>query len=420
MRGEGFREISRRDGSPRVGYVVKRFPRYSETFIVNEILAHEAAGLEIEIFSLRPPNDTHFQDSLSRVRAPVCYLPSSSVKALEFWQAVEAAAQVCPAIWTELHRAVGEDPYDVYQALVLAREVSIRRIDHLHAHFATIPTSVTRLAASFAGIPFSFTAHAKDIFHESVRRADLARKLSEAQAVVTVSDYNAEFLRQSLGSAAARVRRVYNGLELVRFPYSDPQDRRLEIVAVGRLVEKKGFGDLVAACSLLAGWGRDFRCEIIGTGPLQEDLTRLVESHGLEKRVVLLGPRPRSEIIERVSGASVFTAPCVIGSDGDRDGLPTALLEAMALGTPCVSTEVTGIPEVLHDGETGLVVQPGAWGDLALAIARLLGDADLRVRLARAARRLVEREFDLERNAAQLRDVFDSGRVSRASATGAA
>ncbi|HEU5249031.1 MAG TPA: glycosyltransferase family 4 protein [Thermoanaerobaculia bacterium] len=416
MRAEPFVPVL----SPRVGYVVKRFPRYSETFIVNEILAHEAAGVRIEIFSLRPPNDTHFQDSLSRVRAPVSYVPFSSVKAVEFWQAVEAAAEVCPAVWSELHRAVGDDPHDVYQALVLAREVAIREIDHLHAHFATTPASVARLAAFFAGIPFSFTAHAKDIFHESVRPADLARKLSEAQAVVTVSDYNAEFLRQSLGSAAARVRRVYNGLELVRFPYRDPQDRKLEIVAVGRLVEKKGFGDLVAACSLLAGWGRDFRCEIIGTGPLQEDLARLVESHGLEEQVVLLGPRPRSEIIERVSRASVFVAPCVIGSDGDRDGLPTALLEAMALGTPCISTEVTGIPEVLHDGETGLLVRPGAWADLALAIARLLDDANLRVRLARAARRLIEREFDLERNAAQLRDVFDSGRASRASATGAA
>ncbi|HEY3172648.1 MAG TPA: colanic acid biosynthesis glycosyltransferase WcaL, partial [Thermoanaerobaculia bacterium] len=116
MHAERFCESSDLSGPPRVGYVVKRFPRYSETFIVNEILAHEAAGLAIEIFSLRPPNDTHFQDSLSRVRAPVCYLPSVGIKALEFWQGVEAAAEVCPRLWSQFHRAVGEDAFDVYQA----------------------------------------------------------------------------------------------------------------------------------------------------------------------------------------------------------------------------------------------------------------------------------------------------------------
>jgi len=417
---ERFREASSRPPLPRVGYVVKRFPRYSETFIVNEILAHEAAGLEIEIFSLRPPNDTHFQDSLSRVRAPVCYLPAVGIKALEFWQGVEAAAEVCPHLWREFHRAVGEDAFDVYQALVLAREVAVRGIDHLHAHFATSPTNVARLGAFFAGISYSFTAHAKDIFHESVRPADLLRKLSDADAVVTVSDYNVEFLRRSHGSAAARVRRVYNGLDLVRFPYQDPRVRKVEIVAVGRLIEKKGFSDLVAACSLLAGWGRDFRCEIIGTGPLEKELAALIDRHGLRERVLLVGPRPRNEIIERVSAASVFAAPCVVGSDGNRDGLPTSLLEAMALGTPCVSTYVTGIPELVRDDETGLLVRPGAPADLALALARLLGDAELRVRLARAARRLIEREFDAERNAAQLREVFYSERASQPDATGAA
>ena len=414
------RQRSKRSGLPRVGYVVKRFPRYSETFIVNEILAHEAAGLQIEIFSLRPPNDTHFQDSLSRVRAPVCYLPSSGVKALDFWRSVEEAADVCPGLWKELPRAAGEDVLDVCGALVLAREVALRGIDHLHAHFASSPATVARLGAFFSGVPYSFTAHAKDIFHEAVRADDLSRKLSDAHAVVTVSDYNVEFLRRTYGAAASHVRRVYNGLELDRFPYEDPRHRKLDIVAVGRLVEKKGFADLVAACSLLSGWGHDFRCEIIGTGPLAAELAALIGRHGLNDRVSLLGPRPRNEIIERVSRASVFAAPCVVGSDGNRDGLPTALLEAMALGTPCVSTRVTGIPEVIRDGETGLLVQPGATGDLALALARVLLDADLRVRLARAGRQLIDRDFDVERNSAGLREIFDVVGRTRADAPGAA
>jgi glycosyltransferase involved in cell wall biosynthesis len=385
---------------------VKRFPRYSETFVVNEILAHEAAGMPIEIFSLRPPNDTHFQDSLSQVRAPVTYLPCSGIKALDFWLAVEQAGEVCPRVWGELARGVGEDACDLYQALVLAREAILRGVEHLHAHFATSPASVARLAARFAGIPYSFTAHAKDIFHEDVRPADLVRKISDAESVVTVSDFNVNFLRLSFGSAAAKVRRIYNGLDLDRFGYSEPRDRPSEIVAVGRLVEKKGFGDLIEACSILAGWGCQLACDIVGTGPLQADLDAFIGRRKLHKKVALHGPRPQNEIIERVRRAAVFAAPCVVGSDGNRDGLPTALLEAMALGTPCVATDVTGIPEVLRDGETGLLVRQNAPADLAVAIAKLLTDADLRVRLARSARRLIEREFDVRRNAALLRPLF--------------
>jgi glycosyltransferase involved in cell wall biosynthesis len=391
---------------PRVAYVVKRFPRYSETFIVSELLAHEAAGVEIEIFSLRPPNDTHFQDALCRVRAAVHYLPSDGIKALELWQAIEEAGKVCPRLWSELASASGEEPCDVYQALLLAREVVLRGIGHLHAHFATSPTGVARLAARFAGIPYSFTAHAKDIFHESVRPADLARKLSDASAVVTVSDYNAEFLHRTYGAAAAHVQRIYNGLELPRFAYEDPGSRPPAIVAVGRLVEKKGFADLVQACSLLDGWGRDFVCEIIGTGPLETELAALIDRHGLRGKIVLVGPRPQYEIIERIRRASVFAAPCVVGSDGNRDGLPTTLLEAMALGTPCAATDVTGIPEILHDGETGLLIRQNAWADLAVALARLLGDRELRVRIARAARHLIERDFDVRNNAALMRSLF--------------
>ena len=419
MRAERFRGVSARPGPPKVGYVVKRFPRYSETFVVNEILAHEDAGLPIEIFSLRPPNDTHFQDSLSAVRAPVCYLPWSGIKALDFWAAAEEAGSACPVLWSELPAAVGQDACDVYQALVLAREAAQRGVGHLHAHFATSPTSVARLAARFAGIPYSFTAHAKDIFHESVRSDDLARKLSDAAATVTVSDFNVDFLRAEYGAAARGVQRIYNGLDLDRFVWSEPRDRSPSIVAVGRLVEKKGFSDLIEACSLLAGWGRDFTCEIVGTGPLESQLASLIDRRGLAGKVFLLGPRPQNDVIARVRRASVFAAPCVVGSDGNRDGLPTALLEAMALGTACLATDVTGIPEVLRNGETGLLVRQNAPADLAVGLARLLSESELRVRLSLAARRLIEREFDVRRNAALLRPIFKGlARESRAGAAG--
>lgn len=396
-----------------MGYVVKLYPRYSETFIVNEILAHERAGLELEIFSLRPPENGYFQDAISRVRAPVTYVPARGVKIEDFWLALEEAAEMLPGIWSKLEAARGEEGRDVYQAVVLAREIRLRGVGHLHAHFASLPTSVARLAARFAGVPYTFTAHAKDIFHEDVRPEDLSRKLADAAAVVTVSEYNLEYLREFYGPAAGRVQRIYNGMDLERFPYESPEHRPPRIIGVGRLVEKKGLSDLVDACSILERQGRDFECQIIGSGPLEEELRSQIERLGLQDKVELAGPRPQSELVEHVQGAAVFAAPCVVGSDGNRDGLPTVLLEAMALGTPCVSTAVTGIPEVIRDEKTGLMAIQHDPVSLAASLERLLADPALRERLAAQARRLIEEEFDEQRNAARVREVFEAADRAR-------
>jgi colanic acid/amylovoran biosynthesis glycosyltransferase len=398
----------------KIGYVLKRYPRYSETFVVNEILAHEAAGLEVEIFALRPPSDTHFQDIISRVRAPVNYLSASGIKAEDFWTALEGAAVSSPGLWTALGEAGSEDARDIYQAALLAREARLKGITHLHAHFATASTTVARLAAKFARIPYTFTAHAKDIFHESVCPEDFRRKLEDAAGVVTVSDYNLRYLRENYGPAAERMRRVYNGLDLQRFTYKAPLYRLPKIVAVGRLVEKKGFADLIGACATLAASGRRFTCEIVGSGELEADLRGRIEQSGAGGMVRLIGPRPQAEVVRLVQEAAAFVAPCVLGEDGNRDGLPTVLLEAMALGTPVVSTDVTGIPEVLRDGETGLLVPQRNPAALAGAISRLTGNSTLRVRLAERARLLIEADFNVHDNAAQLREIFaESAESSR-------
>jgi len=389
----------------RVGYVVKRFPRYSETFVVTEVLAHEAAGWEVEVFSLRPPNDTHFQDLLARVRAPVRYVPEST-RADGFWAALQDATEILPAAWSALPSARGELAEDVYQALLLAVEVRRRGLDHLHAHFGTVATTVARLASRLAGVPFTFTAHAKDIFHETVRPDDLRRKLDDAAAVVTVSEYNLSYLRRTYGRSARRVRRLYNGLDLERFPFREPRDRPARIVAVGRLVEKKGFAVLLDAAALLAARRVEFDVELIGTGELEQRLRQRVHDLGLEAWVRLLGPRPQAEMVRALAEACAFAAPSVIGSDGDREGLPTTLLEAMALGTPCVSTDVTGIPEVLRHGETGLLVPQNDPGALADALQRLLTDLPLRLELAHQARSKIEREFDTRVNSARLRRII--------------
>lgn len=393
-------------GSGRVGYVLKMYPRFSETFIVNELLAVEAAGTDVEIVSLRPPADGRFHESLAEVRAPVTYLRSCGVRAADVWSALSAAQAELACVPACLDELLAVPVLDAVQALELARIVRERGLTHLHAHFGSVATTVARLASLLTGVPYSFTAHAKDIFHESVDPADLQRKLVGASAVITVSDYNLEFLRTTYGDAAAGVHRLYNGLDLARFGYAAPTDRPAVVAAVGRLVEKKGFTDLLEAVALLVAQGRQLRVDLVGTGPLAEALRSQVRASGLEDVVTLHGALPQGRVRRIVQDAAVLAAPCVVGADGNRDGLPTVLLEAMALGTPCVATPVTGIPEVVHDELTGLLVDPADPARLAVALGRLLDQPALRLRLATEARALVEREFDAHAQAATLRRVF--------------
>lgn len=390
---------------PRIAYVLKVYPRFSETFIVNEILAHEAAGLEMEIIALRSPTEGRFHEQLARVRAPVTYLPYQGLRAADLWARVREVASL-PGFWQRFALAQNEDVHDVAQALALAELVRQRRITHLHAHFATSATTVTRLAAAIAGVPYSFTAHAKDLYHESVDPADLRRKLVDATSIVTVSDYNVDYLQTQFGMDAARVQRIYNGLDLTYFRYQQPVNRPPRIITVGRLVEKKGFDVLVDACALLRDQGRRFDCQIIGAGEGRAALENQIQRLGLAEQVMLLGPRPQGEVVRLVQDAAVFAAPCVVGSDGNRDGMPTVLLEAMALGTPCVATDVTGIPELIAHGESGLLVPQRDPVALAAALARLLDDEPLRLRLSLTARERIVADFDIVRNSAALRDIF--------------
>jgi len=389
----------------RVGYVLKVYPRFSETFVVNEVLAHERAGADLEIFSLRPPLGGRTHPDVGEVAAPVTYLPSAGLRAADHWDALRAEARRSAAgrraVAALLADPDAEQARDALQALLLAAAVRAKGIAHLHAHFASSAATVARLAARLAGVTWSVTAHAKDIFHEEVDPGLLALRLADARAVITVSDFNLGHLRTV--APGATVHRVYNGLDLSRFRFRPPVDRPPAIIAVGRLVEKKGFADLVEACAILARDGRDAPCRIVGEGPEEPALRAAVERHGLEGRVELLGPRTQDEVRRLVRGAAVLAAPCVVGADGNRDGLPTVLLEALALGTPSVSTDVTGIPELLEHERTGLLVGQHDPPALAAAIGRLLDDRALRGRLAAAGRGLVERAFDVDRSAAEVR-----------------
>lgn len=402
----------------RIGYVLKRYPRFSETFVVNEILAHEAAGQPIEIFALRPVEETHFQDQLGRVRAHVTRIPDRFSGPDAFWNRLAAARDELPGAWDALAGldavACGQD---VAQALELALQVRRRGVAHLHAHFGTVATSVARLAAAMAGIGYSFTAHAKDIYHDYDEPQHLDVKLRDADFAVTVSDFNLAHLRDTFG--ARRVSRVYNGLDLDRFACRPSSADVREILAVGRLVEKKGLHILIEALRLLAADGRSVDCRIVGAGEERADLEAQIADSGLAGAVRLEGPRPQSEVIALMRDAAVLACPCVVGSDGNRDGLPTVLLEAMALGLPVISTDVVGIPELVRDGETGLLVPEADPQALAAALARALDDPGLRRDLAIRARALIEAEFDVGRNAAALRALFATaigGRTRRKAA----
>ncbi len=396
----------------KIAYVLKMYPRFSETFILSEILELERQGVDVHIFSLKKPDDGRFHADLSRVRAPVTYVPEHlRVDPGAFAAAHRAVAAWHPAryrrlLWRTLARrrpgALRRLSQAAYIAPILCRE----GITHVHAHFASSATSVAHALHRLAGVSYSFTAHAKDIFHDDVDLRSVARKAGAARFVVTVSDFNRAFLGQV--SPAARVERIYNGLDLQQFHRNGTRPDDLPLVlGVGRLVEKKGFDDLVRACAQLRDEGLAFRCQIVGKGEREAELRGLIDDLGVADRVTLAGPMPRDALLGLYPRAAALAAPCVVGADGNRDGLPTVLIEAMALGVPVISTPVTGIPELVADGETGVIVDERSPAALAGAIRDLVTDRARAAGLADAARRRVEREFDLRANVAHLRRLFE-------------
>lgn len=391
---------------PKVGYVMKRYPRFSETFVVNEILAHEAAGQQIEIFALRGVAETHFQDIIGRVRAPVTRIPEQFRGADTLWRLIAEAQAELPGSWDALRDMGAMEGRDVAQAIILALAAKRRGVAHLHAHFGTVATSVARIAAALAGIGYSFTAHAKDIYYDYDEPQHLDLKMRDATDIVTVSDYNLDHLARRFPADAPRITRIYNGLDLDRFAHAAPRPGAGHVLAVGRLVEKKGFHILIEAIRLLHGAGRPVTCRIVGQGEEQENLAFQIADAGLSQAVELVGPMAQDAVMAQMREAAVLACPCVVGGDGNRDGLPTVLLEAMALGLPCVSTDVTGIPELVRDGQTGLLVPEGDPEALADALARMLDDAALRDRLSHGARALIEADYDVTRSAEALRGVF--------------
>ena len=283
----------------------------------------------------------------------------------------------------------------------------------MHAHFASSATRVAFLAHLLSGLEFSFTAHAKDIYHHRADHSLIKEALKRCRFAVTVTDYNVAQLERVAPATVSKIQRIYNGTRLDRFvPVDEVLPGPPKIVAVGRLVEKKGFRYLLEACHLLRRKGMEFRCRIIGTGDQEEQLLKQIEDLKLGHFVSLAGARSHQAVIEELAGCRLAVLPCIVGKDGNRDALPTVLLEAMALGKPVVSTDLQGVTEIVDDGETGILVPQRDSTSLAGAIAKLLSDRRLARALGKAGREKAERLFDLSRNVAQLRELISESSYS--------
>ncbi|HSV05684.1 MAG TPA: glycosyltransferase [Candidatus Binatus sp.] len=403
----------------RIGYVLKVFPRLSETFVINEIRELERQDVAVHVLSLHQPPAAVPHELLRELAAPILQVDAQA-------RPSEGAVRHATAALAERipeARLLGErllPRHYVRLALQLAHAATTHGIERLHAHFASRAAHVAMLAGTLLDLPYSVTAHAKDIYHQDVDQDVLRVKMRRAALVITVSEFNRRTLLRigdGIPGLAAKLVRAYNGVDLSLFEPSPPAERVPgRILAVGRLVEKKGFFTLIQACGLLAQQGVPFSCHLIGTGEEEQALRALVRALGLDQLVQFRGALPVERVAAAMRSASLVALPCVVAADGNVDALPTVLLEAMACGLPVVSTALSGIPEIVADGETGYLVPPGDAVSLAASLAGLLEDRALAERFGRAGRRRAAERFDLRANVARLRDWFFDDAAYRVSA----
>jgi colanic acid/amylovoran biosynthesis glycosyltransferase len=385
-------------------YVFERFPSYVQTFCYHEIAELDRQGEMPLIFSIRKPDNEPPQDWDEKIVARVQYVPGEPELVREVERALKRKELNQDIVELVAGWGRRSDFLRLYQAIYVGSRLQKLGINHVHAHFAGMAARTAFWINKFFGVPFSFTAHANDIFAPQEFEISLGKLIDAASAVVAVSDYAANFLRERFSANAAKIHRVYNGLDLARFKRADFVNAVPTIVSVGRLIDKKGFADLIRACDLLKKRGHDFRCEIIGEGPLENDLrTQIAE---LGSKVNLAGPKTQTQIIQQLAEASVLALPCVVDPDGARDNLPTVIMEAMAAGLPVVSTTVGGIAEMVAQSESGFLVDPHNPVALADAIEKIIVDPALARRLGQAGYERAQQLFSIERNVRELRELL--------------
>ena len=382
-------------GVARVAFLVKRFPRLSETFVLNEFLELRSLGVPLQLLAIMDSAESNMQPEASDLIPEVTYLRGDS-----WWPLVPRLLRVARRHPSGMLKAVGwalprfslASWRRLAEAMTLVDELDGEPV-HLHVHWLNVPGGAAFLANKIAGIPWSLTTHAKDLY--TTRVADAAARCEQATFVATCTEANVSYLRTVVGVDPAKVVLCRHGVRLDRFTPGgrDPEPGR--ILAVGRLVTKKGFDVLIEATALLARRGVDFRLDIVGGGPLREQLTGQVSSLGLTERVALHGARAQPELLEFYQRASLFALVPSVQPDGDRDGVPNVILEAMACGIPVVASAISGIPEVIEHEVTGILVPPGDPEALSYGLERLLADPSAAESIGSRAAETVRASFQL-------------------------
>jgi len=399
-----------------IAYVLRRFPALSETFITNEINGLRAHGTAITIFSLLPARDLVLSNASKILLPHVIYVPFLfSVRLIVFhlYFLIFGFHRYVTALFRVVGKHRGSFKELLKSLVLFPKTVCIaclcRRleIEHVHVHFSGLQTTCAEVIADLTGIPFSVAVHTiLDIDYPKILGyAEMAR------FVVASSVHNLELLKKKIPSQYhEKLKLIRSGIVLDNFKLNRGHRgiNRKTIIAIGRLVEKKGFTFLIEACNMMKDNGIRFTCQIIGDGPMRETLDQLIERFGLRTRVLLRGALPHERIPAEIQGADIVVAPCICTKDGKEDGLPNSVIEAMAMGLPVVSTEVAGIPEVIRNGETGIVVRTQNSEELADILTRLLEDSYLRYRLGLNAQSLVRQEFDIYKTSLQLLRCFRS------------
>jgi glycosyltransferase involved in cell wall biosynthesis len=413
----------------QIGYLLRSYPRLSQTFILNEILALERIGVSIQVFALTNPHEKVVQMQVDQVQAPVHYL-DEDIQPRSLRNMLHENAQIAwlhlkgylrSLVYIAANRGIDKgytagnrwecflQAVHLTYLLILNERSTGKKIDHLHAHFAHDPALIAYLVHRIAGIPFSFTAHARDLYQ--VPEKALTDRIRRAKAVITCCNANVEYLNRIAPSQQSKFSLVYHGVNLKDFQpgsntgtgstLKDPL-----ILSVGRLVEKKGFQDLLQALLIVKRRGEGFQCVIYGDGPLGKQLTAWINEHGLAPQVKLMGDCTQQELISIYQNATLFILTPVQTEDGDRDGIPNVIVESMAVGLPVITTAVSGIPELVENNQNGLLYQPHDVEGIASGIIELLRNAEKRRQLGSAASKKVAEQFDITRAARQLKTLF--------------
>ena len=311
----------------------------------------------------------------------------------------------------KIRRAIAEwrkqpDSNRVFEAIWLEPRLRERGIRHLHAHFGGLAARTAWMLRKFFGFSYSFTGHANDIFCENDFPITNEMLVRRAKLVVTETDFARRWMENKYPFARGRIVRVFNGIATEGFPPRQPATGPPRIISVGRYVEKKGFADLIEACRLLRDRGRRFDCAIVGGGPLENVLRTRIERASLGEMVRVLGPQPQHEVRDLLAGSEIFVLASVPETTGGSDNLPTVILEAMLTGLPVVSTRVAGIPEMVSDGETGLLVGAKEPTALAMAMERLLADPALAKRMGARGRQVAMQKFAIEKTVGTLKQLL--------------